>query len=192
MSQPAERLRMTYAEYLECEKRADRKHEYLHGEAFAMAGGTPEHARLQMRVGAELSRLLAGRRCEPFSSDLRVRIPETDLSTYPDVTVVCGKLQTAPDDPDAVINPTVVIEVLSDSSERYDRGEKFRHYRHIASLREYVLVSQTSRRIEVFRRTAGQREWTYLDAGPGEQLRLDSIDVSLDVDALYGTELATG
>ena len=180
--------RISYAEYLSREAVAPQKNEYLRGDVFAMAGGTPEHARLQARALVELGRLLAGRSCEPFSSDLRVRVQETDLSTYPDVTVICGKLETAPDDPDAAINPVVIVEVLSDSSEAYDRGEKFAHYQRIPSLREYVLVSQRTPRIEVFRRASG-RAWEYVVSGPGESVRLASLDVELAVDAVYRTEL---
>jgi Uma2 family endonuclease len=182
---------MTYAEYRTREAEASGKHEYLRGEVFAMAGGTPEHARLQSRLATELGRLLAGTPCEPFSSDLRVRVVETDFSTYPDLTVVCGKLETARDDQDAATNPTVLVEVLSDSTEAYDRGEKFAHYRRLASLREYVLVSQRARRIEVFRRRAG-RSWEYVDAGPGETVRLESPGAELSVDAVYSSRLGAG
>ncbi len=183
--------RMSYDEYRARETEAPQKHEYLRGDVFAMAGGTPEHARLQSRVAIELGRLLEGRPCEPFSSDLRVRVLETDLSTYPDLTMVCGKLETAPDDADAVVNPVVIVEVLSDSSEAYDRGEKFAHYRHIPALREYLLVSPRTRRLEVFRRTGG-RSWEYADRGPGETMRLESLDIAIEVDAVYSTQLATG
>jgi Uma2 family endonuclease len=180
---------MIYAAYLARQAVATGKEEYLHGEVFAMAGGTPEHARLQSRMASELERLLAGQPCEPFSSDLRVRVVATDLSTYPDLSVVCGKLETAPDDDDAVVNPVVLVEILSDTTEAYDRGEKFAHYRRLASLREYVLVSQRAQRIEVFRRAAG-RSWEYLESGPGETVRLESLGIELSVDAVYSTRLA--
>lgn len=188
MSQAIASTQMTYREYVAREASTDVKHEYLRGEVHAMAGGTPEHARLQARMAAELGRLLTGRPCETFSSDLRVRGVETDLSTYPDLTVICGRLETAQDDPDATINPVVIVEVLSDSSEAYDRGERFAHYRHIGSLREYVLVSQQARRLEVFRRT-GDRTWEFVASGPGEMLRLDSLDVEISVEAIYRTQL---
>jgi Uma2 family endonuclease len=191
VSVPIASTHMSYAEYRAREGEAPQKHEYLRGNVFAMAGGTPEHARLQSRLAIELGRLLEGRPCEPFSSDLRVRVLGTDLSTYPDLTVVCGKLETAPDDADAVVNPVVIVEVLSDSSEAYDRGEKFAHYRHIPALREYLLVSQRTRRLEVFRRTGG-RSWEYADRGPGETMRLESLDIAIEVDAVYSTQLATG
>ena len=151
MARPASIARMTYAEYLAAEAASDIRHEYLNGEVWAMAGGTPEHAALARRGACELRRLLRGKPCRAFSADLRVRIVDTGLSTYPDVSVVCGQLETAPDDKDAVTNPIVLVEVLSESTEGYDRGAKAAHYRRIPSLREYVLVSQAEPRIEVHR-----------------------------------------
>jgi Uma2 family endonuclease len=188
VSQPAAPVHMTHAEYRAHEATAATKHEYLRGEVFAMAGGTPEHARLQARMAGELARLLAGRPCEAYSSDLRVRVVETDFSTYPDLTVVCGQLETAADDADAAVNPVLLVEVLSDSTEASDRGEKFAHYRRLPRLREYVLVSQRAHRIEVFRRAAG-RSWEYIERGPGETVRLESIDVEISVDAVYASRL---
>ncbi|WP_437972569.1 Uma2 family endonuclease [Sorangium sp. So ce260] len=190
MNAPARKLSCTYAEYLEQERASPTKHEFLGGEIFAMAGGTPEHARLAARVTVALGAQLTRRPCDVFSSDLRVRVLATGLATYPDVSVVCGQLARDPEDKDAVVNPLVLIEVLSDSSEAYDRGEKFAHYRRIPSLREYVLVSQAHRRIEVFRRNEDS-SWTLHEAGPGERVRLASIDGALDVDEIYGGVLET-
>ncbi|WP_437548332.1 Uma2 family endonuclease [Sorangium sp. So ce367] len=184
MNAPARRLSFTYAEYLEQERASPTKREFLGGEIFDMAGGTPEHARLAARVTVALGAQLGRRPCEVFSSDLRVRVRATDLATYPDVSVVCGPIARDPEDRDAVVNPLVLVEVLSDSSEAYDRGEKFAHYRRIPSLREYVLVSQAHRRIEVFRRNE-DGTWTLYEAGPGERARLASIDALLDVDEVY-------
>jgi Uma2 family endonuclease len=180
---------MSYAAYLEAERRADRRHEYLRGEVYAMAGGSPEHARLAAAVSGELRAALRGRPCAVFSSDLRVRIEETDRTTYPDVTVVCGERRVSAVDPDALTNPTLIVEILSDSTESDDRGEKFAHYRRLASLCEYVLVSQRARRVEVFRRTADG--WTLHEAGPSETLRLASIEATLSVDDLYRDPLAS-
>ena len=114
---------------------------------------------------------------------MRVRIDETDRATYPDVSVVCGPRVVSPEDPHAIVNPTVIVEVLSDGTETNDRNDKFAHYRRLASLAEYVLVSQSERRIEVYRRTP--EGWLLTDAGPGAQIRLHSLDVTLDVDAVY-------
>ena len=180
--------RMTYAQYLELERTSEVKHEYLRGEIFAMAGGSPEHARLAANVIGDLRAALRGRPCAVFTSDARVRIEVTDRATYPDVTVVCGRLEHAPDDPDSITNPVVIVEVLSDATEADDRGEKFAHYRRLASLREYLLVSQRARRLEVYRRRDDR--WVLDEAGAGETLHLDSIDVALAVDEIYRDPLA--
>ncbi len=140
---------MTYAEYLALERASEVKHEYVNGEAYAMAGGSPEHARLQGRALHVLTLALAGKRCDVFTSDLRVRIEATGRSTYPDVTVVCDRIDRAGDDPDAITNPALIVEVLSDSTEAEDRGAKWAHYQRLASLKHYVLVSQREQRVEI-------------------------------------------
>ena len=164
------------------------RHEFLNGEVWAMAGGTPEHSALAAAVITQLGALLRGKPCRTYSADLRVRVVETGLSTYPDVSVVCGQLETAPDDRDAVTNPIVLVEVLSESTEGYDRGAKAAHYRRIPSLREYVLVSQAEPRIEVHRRAESGR-WELLEARPGETIELASLGARLDVAALYANPL---
>ena len=182
---------MTYEEYLAAEAVSDTKHEYLRGEVFAMAGGTPTHARLAMAVGAALSNALGDRPCEVYSSDLRVRIEETDLSTYPDITVVCGRFEHSTQDRNAVINPVLIVEVLSDTTEAYDRGQKFAHYRRLPSLREYVLVSQREPRIEsYYKNEAGK--WVLEEAHSGETLMLRSLEgVRLETDAIYRDRLSS-
>ena len=180
---------MTYAEYLADEEVAQCKHEYVQGEVFAMAGGTPDHAGLAMSVGIALGVGLRGKPCRVFSSDLRVRIAATDLATYPDVTVVCGALERAADDENAAVNPIVLVEVLSESTEAWDRGEKASHYRRIPALREYLLVAQDEPRLELFRRNdAGH--WELHEARTGESLELTSIGVTLAVDEIYRDPLA--
>lgn len=179
---------MTYGEYLDLERRSSEKHEYLRGEVWAMAGGTPSHAQIAANVTAGLSASLKGRPCGVFSSDLRVRVVETDRSTYPDVTVVCGKRQLASDDDGAVVNPIVIVEVLSDSTEASDRGEKFAHLQRLPSLKEYVLVSQREQRIEVFRRGEGTT-WTFLPFTSG-RVDLKSIDASLELADVYADPTA--
>jgi Uma2 family endonuclease len=124
-----------------------------------------------------------------FAADLRVRVESTGLTTYPDVSVVCGKLETASEDALAVVNPTVLIEVLSDSSEAYDRGEKFAHYRRIPSLREYVLLSQREPRIEVHRLNASGH-WELHEALAGESIELASLGCRIAVDEVYRDPLA--
>ena len=178
---------VTYADYLAAEAISEVKHEYLRGEIFAMAGGTVEHSRLAANVIHELHQALQGRPCVVLTSDARIRIVETDRSTYPDVAVVGGRVETAPDDPDAVTNPLLLVEVLSDSTEAADRGEKFAHYRRLPSLQEYLLVAQRSPRLEIYRRT--EQGWILTEAGAGESLRLESIDARLTVDEIYRNPL---
>jgi Uma2 family endonuclease len=178
---------MTYAEYLDAEAKSEVRHEYLNGEVWEMAGGTPEHFALAAAMIGELRAALRGKPCRTFTSDLRVRILDTGLSTYPDVSVVCGQLETAADDKDAITNPIVLVEVLSEATEAYDRGAKWAHYRRIPSLREYVLVSQPEPLVEVFRRGEPGR-WELLEARSGE-IELASPGIRLDVGALYANPL---
>jgi Uma2 family endonuclease len=174
---------MSYAQYLELESRGDVKHEYLRGDVWAMAGGTPRHGRLAARLTSELGNALKGRPCVVYSSDVRIRIESTDRSTYPDLSVVCGEDRFAPDDANALVNPIIIVEVLSESTERSDRGEKFAHYQRLASLREYVLVDQERPRIEVFRRQGDS--WLLSIHESGGTVRLESIEAGIEVDAVY-------
>lgn len=155
-----------------------------------MAGGSPEHARLSQAMGAELRAALRGKPCAPFSSDLRVKVVATGRATYPDVTVVCGGIERAADDDAAVTNPTLLVEVLSDSTESADRGDKWAHYQRIPQLREYVLVSQNTPRIEVYSRDPEQPDlWHYREHVAGALAHLPSLGVSLEVDAIYASPL---
>lgn len=181
--------RLSYAEYLALEAKGETKHEFLEGAVFAMAGGTPEHGAVAMAAGHHLSTALAGRPCRVFSSDVRVRVLETGLATYPDVSVVCGHLETDPEDPDAITNPTLIVEVLSPRTEVYDRRAKAAHYRRIPSLGEYVLVNTRDRVIEIQRR-APSGIWQIHEARPGQMLDLTSLGISLDVASLFSDPLA--
>lgn len=174
----------SFAEYLRAEEDSTIRHEYLGGQIYAMAGGTPEHAALAMLMGARLVVKLEGGRGRVHGSDLRIRVRKTGLATYPDVTVVCGRREVDPEDKNTVTNPTVLVEVTSKSTEEYDRGEKFEHYSEIPSLREYVLVSHREHAIEV-RRREPSGEWSTSVARAGERVLLRSIDCEIDVDALY-------
>lgn len=177
--------RMTYAEYLELEEASDTKHEYLRGEIFAMAGGTPEHGALMAAVIVHLGIALGDRPCRIYTSDVRVRIEATELTTYPDASVVCGPVVTSKSDRNAITNPILIVEVLSDSTEAYDRGEKFDHYRHLPSLREYLLVSQRRQKLESYRKNE-QGIWMLSEAAAGETLELAAIEgVRLEVDRIY-------
>ena len=135
-------------EYLEIERKAERKSEYHQGEMFAMAGASRRHGLIVFNVGGELRGQLKGRPCEAFSNDLRLRVSPTGLYTYPDVVVVCGEPQFADDQDDTLLNPTVIIEVLSKSTRDYDRGMKFEHYRTLPSLLEYLTIAQDKVHVE--------------------------------------------
>jgi Uma2 family endonuclease len=150
-----------------------------------MAGGPPDHAAIAVNVSSSLHGQLRGSTCRVFSSDLRIRVLETGLGTYPDVAVVCGDLEYAPDSGrTTVTNPTVLIEVLSDSTEEHDRGFKMDHYRRIGSVREIVLVSHREKHVEVFRRS-GDGTWNRFEAGSGGLVQLESIGCTLQVEEVY-------
>jgi Uma2 family endonuclease len=184
-------LRLSRADYLVREDAAQTKSEHINGEVYAMAGGTLEHSALAPALAAELRTALAGKPCRIYSSDVRVHVASTGATFYPDLSVVCGQATSPPDDPHALANPRVLVEVLSDSSEAYDRGAKASHYRRLDSLQEYVLVSQGEPRIEVQRRSE-RGIWELYFFGPGEALRLESLGVSVPVDAVYANPLAAG
>jgi Uma2 family endonuclease len=175
---------MTYAEYCAFERQAQVKHEYLRGEVFAMTGGTLEHARLASRLIYLLSRDLGNRPCRVLTSDARVRVEATDLDTYPDVSVVCGEPRTTPEDDHALVNPVLLVEVLSESTEGYDRGQKAAHYRRIPSLKAYLLVAQAEPRLELMIRQADD-SWKLIEAGPGEVLPVGALGLKLGVDEVY-------
>ncbi len=154
MALPVETRRYTIAEYLELEAKSQTKNEFHNGEILAMAGGTFEQSIIKSNLMRVLGNRLEGKGCRALDSDMRVRIAGRSTYVYPDATVLCGPPQFDADDHNrtTILNPKVVIEVLSDSTEAYDRGEKFSLYREIESLQEYVLVAQRSPRIEVFHR----------------------------------------
>lgn len=187
MARPAPTARMTYAEYMAAESASDIRHEFLAGDVWAMAGGTPEHGALAAAVIRDLGAALRGKPCRIYTSDVRVRVLATGLSTYPDVTVVCGRAETAPEDSAALVNPVLLVEVLSDATEAYDRGAKAAHYRRIPSLQAYVLVSQSEPILELYRRNADR--WELTDAHPGQALELEALGIQLDVRTIYANPL---
>ncbi len=173
---------MTAVEYLAWEREQPERHHYLRGEIFAMAGGSARHNALGAAVIMELGIAFRGGPCRPFTSDQRVAIREGEHYVYPDVTVVGGRLEFAVGTKDTLVNPTVVVEVLSKSTEAYDRGAKWDDYRQLPSVTDYLLVSQASPRIEHFQR--GDGEWHYRVAAAGGRVTLTSGAV-LDVDAVF-------
>jgi Uma2 family endonuclease len=182
MSSSAHETHYTYADYLVLESSSNVKHEFLAGQIYAMAGGTPEHGALAAAITGILFAQLRGGQCRPYNSDVRVRTP-SGLATYPDVSVICGQSARDAEDQHAITNPTVIFEVLSRSTEEYDRSDKFEHYKSIDSLVQYVLVSQERRRIEVWtRRENGVWAPTIADEGDVAEL---AIGARLDVRELY-------
>jgi Uma2 family endonuclease len=174
----------TFAGYLAFEEASTTKHEFLNGEIYGMAGGTPEHAALSVAVSSALLAQLRGGPCRVYSSGLRVRVLATGLATYPDVTVVCGEVERDPESPTTVVNPRVVVEVLSDATEAYDRGQKLDHYRHMPSLAAVVLVSHREPVIEVWERTA-EGTWRRGESGAGQTLVIEALPARLAVDEVY-------
>lgn len=171
----------TFKDYLLVEEMNPVRHEYLDGEIYAMAGGTVLHAALAASVLTSVGPQLGS--CRTFTSDLRIRALATGLATYPDVTVVCGPVETDPESKDTVANPSVVFEVLSPSTIDYDLGEKFEHYRQIPSLRAVVYLWQDRRQIEI--RTRTENAWRTETFGAGRVAALEALGCTLDVDALY-------
>jgi Uma2 family endonuclease len=183
MNLPAHRIRYAWSDYLALEASSNVKHEFLDGQIYGMAGGTPEHAALTAAVSGLLFAQLRNGRCRVHDADLRVRVLETGLATYPDVTIVGGRSERDPEDSNAVTNPTLIVEVLSKSTEEYDRGDKFEHYKRIPSLRQYVLVSSRDREIQVWtRETDG---WLSSTSRQGDRAELDSVGSHLVVAEVY-------
>lgn len=184
MAQAPRLHRYTFQEYLALELSSSVRHEFLGGEIYAMAGGSPEHAALAVGVSTALLTQLRGGPCRVHSSDLRVRVADTGLTTYPDVSVVCGAYETDPADKNTVLNPRVIVEVTSDSTEDYDRGEKLDNYRRIQGLDAIVLVAHREALIEVFERQA-DATWRRTEARRGGTIQLVSIKCALSVDEIY-------
>lgn len=183
------KVHLSPAEYYRRERAAEFKSEYFAGEVFAMAGGTVNHSLIKTNVtlgiGGALRKKNGG--CLPFDSDLRVKVSQTGLRTYPDLTVICGPVEIDPEDEhgETAINPTLIVEVLSNSTESYDRGTKFSHYQTIATLKQYVLVSQGQPMVETFlRQTDGT--WQYASfSGLEAVVPLRSLDIELPLAEVF-------
>jgi Uma2 family endonuclease len=183
-AQPVEKRAWTAQEYLTWERQQPTRHEFFQGEVFAMGGATREHNLLVVNITAELRNALRKRPCETYPSDMRVKVPATGLYTYPDASVVCGKPEFEDSSLDTLLNPLVLVEVLSDSSERYDRGKKFEQYRSIPSLTDYVLVSQEHVLVEHFRRGEGGT-WVLSEVRAGGRVELAGPECTIEVDEIY-------
>lgn len=177
--------KFTIEEYFELESDADEKHEYYQGEVFAMAGGKVNHNLISGNFYHALRKQLTGKSCRPFNSDQRIYIPANSLFTYPDISIVCGDLQTLNNDDSNLLNPTVIVEVLSASTKSYDRGDKFKLYRDIPSLKEYLLVDSEMMAVERFSINASNH-WEleeYYESD--EMIHLKSIDASISLSEIY-------
>lgn len=183
VSSPAVSVRLSEAEYLAMERESPLKHEYWHGEVFAMAGASVRHNQIVMNVGRALLEATDDGPCIVLSSDTKVRIPHGGY-VHPDVSVVCSEPQYAADSTDVITNPQVVVEVLSDSTERFDRGEKFAGYRSLPSLCDYLLVAQDCARVEHYTR-GPDGTWVLRELGPGMQLRLAGMRHEIAIDDFY-------
>jgi Uma2 family endonuclease len=177
--------RITPEEYLVRERRADAKSEYFEGEMFAMSGASPAHVLVVTNVVRELSGQLRKRDCTVYSTDLRVKVSATGLYTYPDVVVVCGVPQFEDPQADTLLNPKVIVEVLSRTTQDYDRGAKFEQYRSIESFIEYVLIAQDKPHVEHFARQADGR-WILSETNHlGDCIDLESIGARLTLADVY-------
>lgn len=179
------KTRMTSEQYLTQEREAEFRSEFYLGETFAMAGASRPHNLICTNLVRRLAEQFDHRDCEVYQGDMRVKISETGLYVYPDVVVACEQPKFEDAQLDTLLNPRVLVEVLSKSTESYDRGTKWRQYQSLPSLREYVLVSQASALVELFRRTADEG-WLYVaHHEPSQPIVLDSIDCRLQLDQIY-------
>ena len=176
---------MSEEEYLEQERASETKSEYFRGEVFAMAGASREHNLITANIIAELVLQLKNKPCRVYPSDMRLKVERSGLYTYPDVMVVCDEEKFIDDKKDTILNPDVIIEVLSDSTESYDRGEKFFNYRQIDSLKEYILIWQKRKKIEKYSRVNSPL-WTLTETDDNNQsISLDSIECKLELVNVY-------
>ncbi len=181
---PTSGVKMTEAEYLEFERASELKHELIDGEIVDMTGASFAHNVINLNVATALRNQLRGRPCSTVSSDMRVKMAKRNYA-YPDTSVVCGDPQFGDNGVDTLLNPTLIIEVLSPSTERYDRGKKFQAYREIEWLQEYVLIAQDSPRIERYVRQE-HGFWQFADvSGLAAQIELVSINCTLALAEVY-------
>lgn len=174
----------TAEEYLRLERAADHKSEFLDGRIYAIAGGSREHDYVAGSLYAELRALLRGRSCDVFSGNMRVKVSPAGLYTYPDVSALCGEAQFDDGHVDTLLNPSVIIEVLSESTERYDRGKKFGLYRKLQTLREYILVAQDVPHIEQYVRQG--ELWTFGEInGLESALAIPTLDCTIPLASIY-------
>ena len=177
--------KLTVEEYLTIERNAEHRSEYQNGEIFAMVGASQAHNLIVTNLVVELGGQLKKRSCKLFSNDMRIKVSPTGLYTYPDVVVVCGKDHYDDQQRDTLLNPTLIIEVLSESTKDYDRGEKFQHYRQLESLQEYVLIAQKLSHVEHFQRQS-DNQWLLSETNnQADTILLTSIKCKLELVDIY-------
>ena len=177
--------RITPQEYLIRERQASTKSEFYQGEIFAMGGGSANHSLIAANLVREAGNALKEKPCTVFNSDLRVQVQATGLYTYPDATIVCGEQIFDDDHRDTLLNPTVIVEVLSDSTEKYDRGKKANHYRQIKSLKELILIAQDRPQVERFTRQPNG-DWLFHEQTElSAEFELKSVGISVAMSELY-------
>jgi Uma2 family endonuclease len=185
MGLPQRKTKLTSSEYLRIERAAENRSEYFNGEMFAMAGNSPRHSLIASNINGLFWSQLRDRRCVAYDRNLRIRVPSSGLYTYSDVVVVCGPLEFDDDRKDTIVNPTLIVEILSPTTEAYDRGQKFDQYRQLASLRDYLLVSQKEASVERRAKNA-DGTWTPIEIASLEgTVACESIDASLPLSEIY-------
>ena len=177
--------RLSESDYLEIERKADFKSEFIDGQMIRMSGFNRWHSIITANASAELGSNLRGTQFFVFDSSMRVKVEATGLYTYPDVTVACEEQRFVDDETDTLLNPTVIVEVLSDSTEKYGRGEKFRHYQQIHSLQEYLLVSQRAPRVELFKREPHNTWRLHQAEGLNATITSPTLAVTLKLSEIY-------
>jgi Uma2 family endonuclease len=179
------RTKFTEEEYLEYENQALDKHEFFQGEIFAMAGGSIVHGIIFSHLFGELAIKLKGKPCRPYGSDMRVHIPENSLYTYPDIFIRCGEMPHSKKDKNSFLNPEVIIEILSPSIRGYDRGDKFKLYRDIPTLKEYILVDSEAIGVEIFR-LEQPNHWHFTEYKTlADSLEIEFVQVSVPLIDIY-------
>jgi Uma2 family endonuclease len=176
---------VTEQEYLVAERLALNKHAYFHGEIFAMSGASIPHNRINVNTIVSLANKLKGKKCRPFGSDLRIHIPKNTLYTYPDISIICGEIETTDDKFDTATNPTVIIEILSASTRDYDKGGKFSLYREIESLKEYILIDSEEIFVEKFSKNL-DNSWQLTEYKQIEKsFYIATIDLKMELNDIY-------
>ena len=175
----------TIAEYLEMEKASQEKHEYFHGEIFAMSGASTNHNEIFSSLFFEIASKLKGKACRPYGGDMRMQIPQNDLFTYPDISIYCNGVKASEVDDETFIEPTAIIEILSPSTKNYDRGHKFDLYKDVPSLKEYILIDSESVFIEAFH-TDYNRNWEVIEYNElSDSLKFVSMGFEVSLKDIY-------